>query len=271
MSKRKQKEERQNAQLRAKLRQEKRQSTKSFLEQQEIANLVEVISAGAPAPGSSPLSLEQAPAGFYAGSRTFAELPISKYTKAALKDAGYVTMTAIQRAALPHALAGRDILGAAKTGSGKTLCFLLPLVEKLYRQSWTRMDGLGALVLTPTRELALQIFEELVKIGRRHELSAGLLIGGKDVSEEASRVNAMNILVATPGRLLQHMDETPGFEPSSLQMLVLDEADRILDMGFAATLDAILDNLPRQGRQTLLFSATQVSALVWGRLLDAEL
>eukprot|EP00775_Hariotina_reticulata_P001058 gene1058-1393_t len=166
MSKRKQRDERRKAQLKAKFRQEKRQSTKSYQEQREVQAILDVIASGAPTPGSNPLSLEQAAPGSYAGVRSFEELPLSSYTKAALKDAGYVTMTAIQRAALPHALAGRDILGAAKTGSGKTLCFLIPLVERLYRSKWTRLDGLGALVLTPTRELALQIFEELVKMLR---------------------------------------------------------------------------------------------------------
>ncbi|WIA42322.1 hypothetical protein OEZ86_008336 [Tetradesmus obliquus] len=261
VSKRKAREEKRRAQLKARNRQQKRESTKTAQETREVSELCKTIEEGAPAPGSNPLSLEQAAAGSYAGARTFEELPLSKYTKAALKEAGYVNLTAIQRAALPHALAGGDILGAAKTGSGKTLCFLVPLVEKLYRQAWTRLDGLGALVLTPTRELAMQIFEELVKVGKRHDMSAGLLIGGKAVQEEATRVNAMNILVATPGRLLQHMDETPGFETHALQLLVLDEADRILDMGFAATLDAIIANLPTEGRQTLLFSATQTKSV----------
>jgi len=106
----------------------------------------------------------------------------------------------------------------------------LQLIECLYRQKWGPLDGLGALVISPTRELALQIFEELRKVGKRHELSAGLLIGGKDVREEADCVAGLNILIVTPGRLLQHMDETPGFNMTSLQILVLDEADRILDM-----------------------------------------
>ena len=100
-----------------------------------------------------------------------------------------------------------------------------------------------------------------MQIGKKHDASAALLIGGKNVKEEQSRVNRMNIIVATPGRLLQHMDETPGFDASQLQLLVLDEADRILDMGFAQTLDAILGNLPKE-RQTMLFSATQVEG--WG-------
>lgn len=127
MSKRKEREERRREALRKKQRQERKQSTKSFQEQQEIANINDIIASGAPAPGVNPLSLDQATAGSYAGARAFEELPISIYTKEALKQAGFVTLTAIQRAALPHALAGRDILGAAKTGSGKTLCFLIPV------------------------------------------------------------------------------------------------------------------------------------------------
>lgn len=127
MSKRKDREERRREALKKKQRQEKKHSTKSFQEQQEVDSLNDIIATGAPAPGVNPLSVDQAAAGSYAGARTFEELPLSRYTTEALKQAGYVTLTAIQRAALPHALAGRDVLGAAKTGSGKTLCFLIPV------------------------------------------------------------------------------------------------------------------------------------------------
>ncbi|KAK9804535.1 hypothetical protein WJX73_005527 [Symbiochloris irregularis] len=159
-------------------------------------------------------------------------------------------------------------------GSGKTLTFLLPVLEKLFRLRWGGMDGLGALIISPTRELALQIFDELRKVGKHQDLSAGLLIGGKNVKQEKLHINSMNIIICTPGRLLQHMDETPGFDCSQLQVLVLDEADRILDMGFSATLDAIVQNLPSPPqRQTLLFSATQtksVKALARLSLRDPE-
>jgi ATP-dependent RNA helicase DDX10/DBP4 len=140
---------------------------------EEIAFLEATIKAGAPAPGSNPLASnpskqlkEQDSKGNaeetselrpYAGVRAFSELPISERTKKGLKEAKYVSMTAIQRAAIPHALAGRDVLGAAKTGSGKTLAFIVPLIEKLYRLRWSPMDGVGALVISPTRELALQV------------------------------------------------------------------------------------------------------------------
>ncbi|KAI3640984.1 hypothetical protein MIR68_001862 [Amoeboaphelidium protococcarum] len=190
----------------------------------------------------------------------FTQLPLSAPTLRGLKDAGFVEMTDIQRSALGYTLCGRDVLGAAKTGSGKSLAFLIPVLEVLYRQKWSKLDGLGALIISPTRELALQLFNVLRKIGKYHQLSAGLAIGGKNVDEEKERINRMNILICTPGRLLQHMDETAYFECNNLQMLILDEADRILDLGFKKTINAIVDFLPRD-RQTLLFSATQTKSV----------
>ena len=195
-------------------------------------------------------------------TKYFHNLPISSRTKAGLKQSNFFMMTDIQRAAIPHALCGRDVLGAAKTGSGKTLAFLVPILERLFRSRWTPEMGCGAIVLSPTRELAVQTFEVLRRVGAGHGLSAGLLIGGKEVEGEKDSIHGMNILVATPGRLLQHMDETTAFVVDNIQILVLDEADRILDLGFKATLDAILDNLPRSNeRQTMLFSATQTKAV----------
>ena len=196
----------------------------------------------------------------YSAVRHFSELPLSGRTRQALAEGGFTRLTDIQRAAIPHALAGRDILGAARTGSGKTLAFLIPLLERLWRLQWSRLDGLGALILSPTRELALQIFDVLRVVGAHHTFSAGLVIGGKSVEEEQARIHSMNILVATPGRLLQHLDQTYGFDVGHLQMLVLDEADRILDLGFSSTLNDILSCLPQQ-RQTLLFSATQTKSV----------
>ncbi|CAI5968454.1 unnamed protein product [Closterium sp. NIES-64] len=277
--------------------------SKLQLEIAEIRQLEARIAAGAPAPGSNPLAADlSAPAASaspaapanskerkrnaskegvlaaagggstggkgefepYVGAKLFEELPISKRTMKGLKDSEYVHMTAIQRAAIPHALCGRDVLGAAKTGSGKTLAFIIPLLERLHRQRWSHMDGVGGIIISPTRELATQIFGELKKAGRHHPFSGGLLIGGRagSVEKERERVQSLNILVCTPGRLLQHMDETPNFDASNLQMLVLDEADRILDLGFAAALNAIIANLPPPPhRQTLLFSATQTKSV----------
>lgn len=189
----------------------------------------------------------------------FRALPISQATLMGLEGGKtpFTTMTDIQNACIPHALAGRDILGAAKTGSGKTLSFVIPVLELLFRCRYTPEDGPGAIVLSPTRELAMQIFQVVKIAGTHHSFVVGLLIGGrKDFQAEQHRVGTANILIASPGRLLQHLEQTPYFDVSSLKMLVLDEADRILDMGFRDQLLRILDYLPSE-RQTLLFSATQ--------------
>ena len=190
----------------------------------------------------------------------FADLPLSPETQSGLEDAKFTTLTDIQKRAIPVILKGKDVLGAARTGSGKTLAFLIPMLELLYRENWSQLDGLGALIVSPTRELSIQIFDVLKKIGKAHGLSAGLVVGGKDVKDEATRMLKMNIVVCTPGRLLQHMDQTAGFSADNLKMLILDEADRILNLGFRKTLDAIVDNLP-PSRQTLLFSATQTKSV----------
>ena len=188
--------------------------------------------------------------------QSFSELPLSEATQNGLSASHFKTLTTIQAQAIPAALKGGDILGAAKTGSGKTLAFLVPVLENLYRKRWTEYDGIGALILSPTRELAIQIFEVLRKVGRNHTFSAGLVIGGKSLQEEQERLGRMNILVATPGRMQQHLDQTADLDIGNLQMLVLDEADRIMDMGFSVTVDAIIEHLPKE-RQTLMFSATQ--------------
>ncbi|KAL8151558.1 hypothetical protein V2J09_021366 [Rumex salicifolius] len=252
-----------------------RNSRKQFrlLESEEIDLLEEWIESGKPDRGSNPLSFPPLPANSpigrlrdgsfstYAGCDLFSQLPLSKKTKDGLKHAKYTVMTDIQRASLPHSLCGRDILGAAKTGSGKTLAFVIPVLEKLHQARWGPEDGVGSIILSPTRELAGQLFDVLKKVGRYHGFSAGLLIGGrKGVGEEKERVNGLNILVCTPGRLLQHMNETPNFECSQLQTLVLDEADRILDEGFKKDVNAIVDQLPKC-RQTFLFSATQTKSV----------
>lgn len=186
----------------------------------------------------------------------FLDLPISSATLRGLKEANFVTMTDIQRKTICVSLKGEDVMGTAKTGSGKTLAFLVPVVELLIRNKITEYDGLAALIISPTRELAVQIFEVLTKIGKYNSFSAGLVTGGKDVVYEKERVARMNILVGTPGRVSQHLNETVGMDTTNLQVLVLDEADRCLDMGFKKQIDSILGHLPPT-KQTLLFSATQ--------------
>ncbi|KUI55920.1 ATP-dependent RNA helicase dbp-4 [Cytospora mali] len=203
---------------------------------------------------------------------SFADLPLCEATASGLKASHFETLTDVQARAIPAALKGNDLLAAAKTGSGKTLAFLIPVLEKLYHARWTTYDGLGALIISPTRELAVQIFDVLRKIGRYHDFSAGLVIGGKSLKEEAERIDRMNILVCTPGRMLQHLDQSFGLKVDDLQVLVLDEADRCMDMGFQGAMDALVEHLP-QTRQTLLFSATQskkVSDLARLSLKDPE-
>lgn len=191
---------------------------------------------------------------------SFKDLPLSKKTLRGLKECGYKVPTEIQKASIVTALQGNDVLGSALTGSGKTLAFLIPILECLYVNKWTRTDGVGAVVITPTRELAYQIFETLKKVGQFHDFSAGLVIGGKNLKFEKHRMDQCNIIICTPGRLLQHMDENPLFTCDPMKILVLDEADRCLDMGFEAAMNAIVDNMPST-RQTLLFSATQTKSI----------
>lgn len=185
----------------------------------------------------------------------FKDLPLSQKTINGLTEAKFFKLTPIQRATLPHSLAQRDVMAASKTGSGKTLCFLIPLLELLYRERWSKEEGLGALVLLPTRELAIQVFDVLNKIGKYHNFSVGMVIGGNNLKKEQGAINYMNILIGTPGRILQHVTETPMFSADNLKLLVIDEADRILDEGFEENITEILSYLPTN-RQTLLFSAT---------------
>ncbi|KAL4689410.1 hypothetical protein H8959_012201, partial [Pygathrix nigripes] len=183
------------------------------------------------------------------------ETQMAEKTLEGLQEAQYRLVTEIQKQTTGLALQGKDVLGAAKTRSGKTLAFLVQVLEALYHLQRTSTDGLGVLIISPMRKLAYQTFEVLQKVGKNHGFSAGLIIGAKNLKHEAERINNINILVCTPGQLLQHMDETVSFHATDLQMLVLDEVDRILDMGFADT-----ENLTKK-RQTLLFSATQTKSV----------
>lgn len=196
----------------------------------------------------------------YPNLSKFSDLPLTEEMQKGLQESGFIDITDIQREAIPICLKGQDILGAARTGSGKTLAFLVPILERLTYDKWDEMDGVGALIISPTRELAVQTYEVLLKIGKYCSLSAGLVIGGKDYKFERERIGRINILVGTPGRILQHMDESASLKLDNLQMLVFDEADRILDMGFKKTIDSILSELPPE-RQTMLFSATQTKSV----------
>jgi ATP-dependent RNA helicase RhlE len=172
---------------------------------------------------------------------------------------GFETPTPIQTAAIPPALEGRDILGSAMTGSGKTAAFVLPMLQRLSKSAGGR--GTRALILTPTRELAAQVHQHLTTLSKHTGLKAAVVFGGVSADEQIRALRSgVDIVVATPGRLLDHMRK-PWFCIDRLEMLVLDEADRMLDMGFLPDIRRILARLPDR-RQTLLFSATLPAPIV---------
>jgi ATP-dependent RNA helicase DDX18/HAS1 len=189
---------------------------------------------------------------------TFDSLPLTEDTQKAIKAMGHEKMTKIQAKSIPPLLAGKDLIGAAQTGSGKTLAFLVPIVELLRKAKFHTRNGTGAMILSPTRELAMQIYgvcKELV--GDKSSLTYGLIMGGANRKTEADRLRkGVNIIIATPGRLLDHLKNSPGFVIRNLLVFCMDEADRILEIGFEDDLRAIVKMLPKE-RQTMLFSATQ--------------
>ncbi|KAK4139931.1 P-loop containing nucleoside triphosphate hydrolase protein [Dichotomopilus funicola] len=192
-------------------------------------------------------------------AQSFAELKLSDKTMAAIADMGFTTMTEIQRRGIPPLLAGKDVLGAAKTGSGKTLAFLIPAIEMLSSLRFKPRNGTGAIVVTPTRELALQIFGVARELMKNHSQTYGVVIGGANIGAERAKLGkGVNLLIATPGRLLDHLRNTP-FVFKNLKTLVIDEADRILETGFEDEMRQIVNILPKDNRQTMLFSATQTT------------
>ncbi|MEW6430249.1 MAG: DEAD/DEAH box helicase [Myxococcota bacterium] len=179
----------------------------------------------------------------------FAVLGLSPTSLEVLSQVGYEKPTPIQRRAIPPALEGKDVIGCAATGTGKTAAFVLPLVERLAGK-----PGLTALVLAPTRELALQIAEHAVRFGKAHHLEVATVIGGVGMQPQVDALRHSNFVIATPGRLVDHLQQGT-VKLDGVQALVLDEADRMLDMGFQPQLTRILARVPKK-RQTLLFSAT---------------
>ncbi|MDE1822192.1 MAG: DEAD/DEAH box helicase [Euryarchaeota archaeon] len=189
---------------------------------------------------------------------TFDDLPLHPTLRRGVRDMGYRVPTPIQRSTIPEAITGRDLIGTAQTGSGKTAAFLLPILERLMHHPSGRTY---ALILTPTRELALQAEGFLRQLGRHTRIRGAAVYGGvgMEPQERALRGGA-EVIVATPGRLLDHMSR--GYvDFRSLEVLVLDEADRMLDMGFIPDVRRILRALPSR-RQTMLFSATMPPEVV---------
>jgi len=183
-------------------------------------------------------------------SPSFADLGVSPAVASALAERGIKTPFAVQRLVLPDALAGRDVLAESPTGSGKTLAFALPLVERLKPSDGPQV----ALVLAPTRELASQIVDEAADVAAARGLKVAAVYGGVGIERQAKAARRAHILVATPGRLLDLIGRGD-VALDRVRILVLDEADRMLDMGFKPDVDRIVRTTPRS-RQTLFFSAT---------------
>ncbi|KAL3428064.1 ATP-dependent rRNA helicase rrp-3 [Phlyctema vagabunda] len=200
---------------------------------------------------ASTLSGSGAPAG-EAAPKTFKDLGIIDSLCDACSALGYKAPTPIQAESIPLALQGRDLIGLAETGSGKTAAFALPILQALL----DKPQPLFGLVLAPTRELAYQISQQFEALGSLISVRCAVIVGGMDMVPQAVALGKKpHIIVATPGRLLDHLENTKGFSLRTLKYLVMDEADRLLDLDFGPILDKILKVLPRE-RRTYLFSAT---------------
>jgi ATP-dependent RNA helicase DeaD len=201
-------------------------------------------------------------------TRSFAALNLTAETLASLDAKGYVAPTDCQSEAIPRALAGRDLVVQSRTGTGKTAAFGIPIAERVD----PRREGVQAVVLTPTRELALQVAKEVDEIGRGHGIRVESIYGGDSMDRQLEGIRAgAQVIVGTPGRVLDHLRRrTLRFE--TVKLLVLDEADRMLDMGFAVEMGQIMEYMPAE-RQTLLFSATVplgIRGLIYHYLSDPE-
>lgn len=193
------------------------------------------------------------------------EPPLSAPTRKALDELEFTTATPVQAATIPRLLSHQDVAVQACTGSGKTLAFIVPLVELLCRrEAPCRRHEVGAIVIEPTRELAVQVHAVAVGFTQdRRGMQMQLTVGGTDIQAEMQRIidEGGNVLIGTPGRLNDLMERLASLSFKELELLVLDEADRLLDMGFEPTLNAILQRLPKQ-RRTGLFSATQTDEVL---------
>ena len=204
-------------------------------------------------------------------TKTFAELGLSSKVQAAIEAAGYTTPTPIQAAAIPIAVTGRDVLGIAQTGTGKTASFVLPMITRLETgRARARMPR--SLILAPTRELAAQVAQSFEKYGINNKLNLALLIGGMSMDDQVKKLDrGADVLIATPGRLLDHF-QRGRIMLMGVEILVIDEADRMLDMGFIPDIEKICKLLPPR-RQTLFFSATmppEITRLVSQFLTNPE-
>jgi ATP-dependent RNA helicase DDX18/HAS1 len=190
----------------------------------------------------------------YFSDKKFTDLGLSDKLINTLKDLNFETATEIQAKCIPLILEGNDIIGNAKTGSGKSLTFLIPAVEKLTDDD--KKETARVLILTPTRELALQLFTLAKDLLGHYDKTCALIMGGANRKMEAEKLKkGVSIIIATPGRLLDHMNNTKGFTYNTINMLIIDEADVILKNGFEKEIKDIINLIPKN-RQSLLFSAT---------------
>ena len=192
-------------------------------------------------------------------STLYSDLALAEPLKRAVADMGYETMTPIQAQAIPVVLAGQDVMGAAQTGTGKTAAFSLPLLQRLMKHETASVSParhpVRALVLLPTRELAVQVADQVKQYAKYTQLRSAVVFGGMDMKPQIAELRkGVEVLVATPGRLLDHIEMKTAVL-NQVEYVVLDEADRMLDIGFLPDLQRILSYLPK-GRTTLLFSAT---------------
>ncbi|KAM7268639.1 hypothetical protein ACFE04_010805 [Oxalis oulophora] len=230
---------------------QKRKRTKTTDEPQNDA--VEAVKKSGPPSSSS--------GGGIMSNQSFESLGLSDPTLKAINEMGFKSMTEIQAKAIPHLLMGQDVLGAARTGSGKTLAFLIPAVELMYHARVMPRNGTVFIVISPTRELAIQIHAVAKELLKYHSQTLGIIMGGAPRKIEAEKLaKGVNLLVATPGRLLDHLMNTKGFVYKNLKCLTIDEADRILEANFEEDMKEILKRLPTD-RLTALFSATQTKAV----------
>lgn len=207
---------------------------------------------------------------------SFNDLGLCKELLTALNDVGYVEPTPIQREAIPVVLKGRDVMACAQTGTGKTASFTLPILQKLHQQSLkqeTKKRPVRALILSPTRELAAQIGENVEAYSKHLKLRSLTVFGGVSINPQMMKLRGgVDVLVATPGRLLD-LSQKNAVDLSNVEYLVLDEADRMLDMGFIHDIKRVLAKLPKR-RQNLLFSATfskEIKKLAEGLLFKPEM
>ena len=209
-------------------------------------------------PVASPLFADAESSVNEAVDKSFSDLDVAESLIEACTSLGFKVPTPIQREAIPILLSGRDVIGLAETGSGKTAAFALPILQALL----DKPQPLFGLILAPTRELAYQISQQFEALGSVIGVRCAVIVGGMDMVPQAiALAKKPHIVVATPGRLLDHLENTKGFSLRQLKYLVMDEADRLLDLDFGPILDKILQVLPRTGRHTMLFSATMNTKL----------